>query len=85
MCSVAYKLYHIHHEISSEDVMIIQYADDFAIRTQKNTDAMKKAMVDLVAQATELELSINGSKYAILIFGKQKTKETIEIENRREL
>jgi hypothetical protein len=32
-------------------------------------------------QATELELSINGSKCAILIFGKQKTKETIEIDN----
>jgi hypothetical protein len=34
-----------------------------------------------VAQATELELSINGSKCAILLFGKQKTKETIEIDN----
>jgi hypothetical protein len=65
--------------------MIIQYADDFAIRLQKNTEAMKKlkkAMVDFVAQATELELSINGSKCAILIFYKQKTKETIEIKNR---
>jgi hypothetical protein len=31
------------HEISSEDVMIIQYADDFAITKGKNTDdAMKK-------------------------------------------
>jgi hypothetical protein len=32
------------HEISSENVMIIQYADDFAILTKgKNTDdAMKK-------------------------------------------
>jgi hypothetical protein len=34
-----------------------------------------------VAQATELELSINGYKCAILLFGKQKTKEPIEIGN----
>jgi superoxide dismutase len=66
--------------------MIIQYADDFAILTKgKNTDdgmrKLKKAVADFVAQATELELSINGSKYAILIFGKQKTIETIEIDN----
>jgi hypothetical protein len=46
---------------------------------------LKKAMADFVAQATELELSINGSKCAIIIFGKQKTTETIEIENRLEL
>jgi hypothetical protein len=86
MCSFANKLYFIHHEISSEDIMIIQYADDFAILTKgKNTDdamkKLKKAVADFVAQATELELSINGSKCAILIFGKQKTKETIEIDN----
>jgi hypothetical protein len=50
--------------------MIIQYADDFAILTKvKNTDEamkkLKKAAVNFVVQATELELSINGSKYAI--------------------
>jgi hypothetical protein len=33
-------------------------------------------VANFVAQATELELSINGSK-----FSKQKTKETIEIDN----
>jgi hypothetical protein len=82
--------YLIHHEISSEDVMIIQYADDFVILTKgKNTDEamkkLKKVVADVVAQATELELSINGSKCAILIVGKQKTKETIEIESCREL
>jgi hypothetical protein len=32
-------------------------------------------------EATELELSINGSKCAILIFGKQKTEEKTEIDN----
>jgi hypothetical protein len=42
---------------------------------------MKKAVVDFVAQATELKLSINVSNCAILIFGKQKTEETIEIDN----
>jgi predicted phage tail protein len=60
------------------------------IQKGKNTDdamkKLKKAVADFVAQVTELELSINGSKCAILIFGKQKTKETIVIEkNRREL
>jgi chorismate mutase len=38
-------------------------------------------VADFEAQATELELSINGSKCAILIFGKQKTKETIELDD----
>jgi hypothetical protein len=60
--------------------MIIQYSDDFAILTKsKNIDdamkKLKKAVADFVAQATEIELSIHGSKCAILIFGKQKTKE----------
>jgi hypothetical protein len=48
----------------------------------KNTDeAMRKLKkaADFDAQATELELSINGSKCAILKCGKQKTKETIAI------
>jgi hypothetical protein len=67
--------------------MIIYYADDFALDfailiKDKNTDdamkKLKKAMADFVTQAIELELSINGP---ILIFGKQKTKETIEIDN----
>jgi uncharacterized lipoprotein YehR (DUF1307 family) len=46
----------------------------------KNTDEamkkLKKTVANFVAQATELEISINGSK-----FSKQKTKETIEIDN----
>jgi predicted ATPase len=42
---------------------------------------LKKAVADSVAQATKLELSINGSKCAILIFGKEKTKQTVEIDN----
>jgi chorismate mutase len=63
--------------------LIIQYADDF-VKGKNTDDAMKKlkkAVTDFVAQATEFELSINGSKCAILIFGNQKTKETIEIDN----
>jgi hypothetical protein len=38
------------HEISSEDVAIIQYADDFAILTKgKNTDDAKKKLKKAVA------------------------------------
>jgi hypothetical protein len=46
-------------------------------RRKNKDDAMKKLKkteADFVAQATELELSINGSKCAILIFGKKKLK-----------
>jgi hypothetical protein len=53
-------------------------------KDKKTDDAMKKlkkAVADFVAQATELELSINGPKCAVLVISKKKTKEIIEIEN----
>jgi hypothetical protein len=47
------------------------------VQTDEAMKNLKKGVADFVVQATEQKLS----KYAILIFSKQKTKETIEIDN----
>jgi hypothetical protein len=71
MCFVAHELFLIHHEIPQNK---FRRRHDNPICGRQNTDEamkkLKKAVVDFVAQTTELELSINGSKCTILISGK---------------